>query len=60
MRLHPRARSSLRRASRVGDTNGVLSFPHCFVTNDVVESNEYRTADRFVAPKSAARALYLR
>lgn len=21
----------------VGDTNGVLSFPHCFVTNDVVE-----------------------
>lgn len=37
MRLHPRARSPLRRASRVGDTNGVLSFPHCFVTNDVVE-----------------------
>lgn len=37
MRLHPRTQRSESTSLRVGDTNSVLSFPHCFVTNDVVE-----------------------
>lgn len=37
MRLHPRTQRFESTSLRVGDTNSVLSFPHCFVTNDVVE-----------------------